>query len=139
VTTPPPKRNRASVNRIHSFRYAFSGWQTLLLTTPNARIQAAIAVGAIGLGIWLQISPLEWAIIFLSMGVVFAAESFNTALEAVVDVASPELNPLAKVAKDVSAGGVLFAATGSVLVGVAIFGPPLIVKVGELIARVPVQ
>ena len=73
------------------------------------------------------------------MGVVFAAESFNTALEAVVDLASPDLNPLAKVAKDVSAGGVLFTAAASVLVGLAILGPPLILKIGEVLIRSPSQ
>ena len=136
MTRQPADRHRTSANRIQSFRFAFNGWQTLFRNTPNARIQAAIAVGAVALGIWLQISPQEWAIVFLSMGVVFAAESFNTAIEAIVDLTSPDVNALAKVAKDVSAGGVLFTAIASVLVGLVIFGPALIMKIGEIFVRV---
>ena len=59
------------------------------------------------------------------MGLVFVAEAFNTALEAVADLASPEHHPLAKVAKDVGAGGVTLAAIAAVIAGLLILGPPL--------------
>jgi diacylglycerol kinase len=56
---------------------------------------------------------------------VFTAEFINTAIEAVVDLASPVHHPLAKVGKDVGAGAVLISALAAVLVGLLILGPPL--------------
>jgi len=63
--------------------------------------------------------------LLLSIALVWTAEFINTALEAVVDLASPQHHPLAKVGKDVGAAAVLIAALTSVLVGVLILGPPL--------------
>jgi diacylglycerol kinase len=82
-------------------------------------------VCVIALGAWLSLSRIEWAILALAMGLVWIAEFFNTALEAVVDLASPDIHPLAKVSKDVGAAAVLIAAITSVVVGLAILGPPL--------------
>jgi diacylglycerol kinase len=82
-------------------------------------------VCVIALGAWLSLSRIEWAILALTMGLVWTAEFFNTALEAVVDLASPDIHPLAKVSKDVGAAAVLIAAITSVVVGLAILGPPL--------------
>jgi diacylglycerol kinase len=59
------------------------------------------------------------------MAIVFAAEFLNTAIEAVVDLASPHKHPLAKVGKDVGAGAVLIAALAAVVVGLLILGPPV--------------
>jgi diacylglycerol kinase len=56
---------------------------------------------------------------------VWAAEFFNTALEAIVDLASPEMNHLAKIGKDVGAAAVLIAAGASIIIGLLILGPPL--------------
>jgi diacylglycerol kinase len=64
-------------------------------------------------------------VIVLAAGLVLSAEALNTALEATVDLASPEQHPLARVAKDVGAGAVTLAAITSVLVGLLILGPPL--------------
>jgi diacylglycerol kinase len=82
-------------------------------------------VCVIALGAWLSLSRIEWAILALAMGLVWIAEFFNTALEAVVDLASPDIHPLAKVSKDVGAAAVLIAAITSVVVGLLILGPPL--------------
>ena len=61
----------------------------------------------------------------MAAGLVFVAEGFNTALEAVVDLVSPQSQPLAQIAKDVSAGAVTLAAGSAVVVGLLIMGPPL--------------
>ena len=74
---------------------------------------------------------MEWAIIILTVALVWAAEFANTALEAVVDLASPEKHPLAKVGKDVGAAAVLIAALTAVLVGLLILGPPLWERLAE--------
>jgi diacylglycerol kinase len=67
----------------------------------------------------------DWAILILTTAVVFVAEFLNTAIEAVVDLASPEIHPLAKIGKDVGAAAVLVAALAAVLIGLLILGPPL--------------
>jgi diacylglycerol kinase len=79
----------------------------------------------IGLGLFLGIEPLEWAILILAIGLVWTAEFVNTALEAVVDLASPATHPLARVGKDVGAAAVLISAMLAVIIGLIILGPPL--------------
>lgn len=109
-----------------SFGYAFEGIAYLFRTQRNARIELAIGVAACGLAVWLHISRVEWSILILTIACVLILEGLNTALEAIVDLASPAAHPLAKIAKDVSAGMVLVAAIASVGVGLLILGPPLL-------------
>jgi diacylglycerol kinase (ATP) len=115
-------------SRIKSFHYAFDGWWHVLSTQHNAWIHALVSLAVFGLSFWLQISRQEWAIILLTVMAVWMAEFMNTALEAVVDMTSPDFHPLAKVAKDVAAAGVLVGASGAVLIGLLILGPPLLQK-----------
>ncbi len=116
---------RRSVSRLDSFRHAFAGWGYMLRTQRNAWIHASATVLVTGLGLWLGLSRLEWAVIILVIGLVWMAEFVNTALEAVVDLACPDLHPLAKAGKDVAAAAVLVGAVTSVIVGLLILGPPL--------------
>lgn len=111
--------------RLKSFVYALEGWWYVLRTQHNAWIHATISVCVFALAFWLGLSRLEWSILILTTMIVWMAEFFNTALEAVVDMATPELHPLAKVAKDVAAAAVLVGALGAVLVGLLIMGPAL--------------
>jgi len=111
--------------RIHSFRYAFAGWWYVLRTQRNAWVHAVASTLVILLAFWLGLSLQEWAILILTIAMVWTAEFINTALEAIVDLASPQHHPLAKVGKDVGAAAVLIAALASVLVGLLILGPPL--------------
>ena len=108
-----------------SFRYAFEGIVHVLKTQPNARIHAAISLAVILVGLWIRLGRLEWAILVVMMAVVWVAELVNTAVEAAVDLATGERHPLAKIAKDTAAGGVLVAAILAVIVGLLILGPPL--------------
>lgn len=113
-------------SRARAFRYAFHGWWFVLRTQRNAWIHAAVSVSVIALCLWLQISPSQWAIIIIAIAMVWTAEFINTALEAVVDLASEhEQHELARVGKDVGAAAVLIAAGSSVLIGLLILGPPL--------------
>lgn len=122
-TSPRPLRPAAS--RLASFRYAFAGWWYMLRTQRNAWVHAVISTAVFGLAFWLRLSQVEWAIITLTIGLVWMAEFVNTALEAVVDLASPDLHPLAQVGKDVAAAAVLVGAATAVVVGLLILGPPL--------------
>jgi diacylglycerol kinase len=112
-------------NRLASFKYALAGIWHVVRTQPNARIHLVIASVVVVLGIWLGLSITEWAIITLAIGLVLVAEAFNTVAEALVDLATAEYHPLAKIAKDVSAGAVLLMAVAAVVVGILILGPPL--------------
>jgi diacylglycerol kinase (ATP) len=116
-------------SRARSFVYAFHGWGYVLRTQQNAWIHAVISLAVFALGLWLGLRPQEWAILILTMAMVWAAEIVNTAIEAVVDLASPFRHPLAKVGKDVGAAAVLIAALASVVIGLLILGPPLYARV----------
>ena len=120
------------VSRLHSFRHAFRGWFYALRTQRNAWIHSVVATIVFILGLWLQLSPLDWAIIILTIAMVFAAEFMNTAIEAVVDLASPDTHPLAKIAKDVGAAAVLVAALAAIIIGLLLLGPPLWLKLAPL-------
>ena len=111
--------------RVRSFQYAFEGCWHVIRSQPNSWIHAAIMVVVIGIAFWLRLPARDWAVLVLTFTVVWMAEFANTALEALVDLSSPEIHPLAKVAKDVSAGMVLVGAVGAILVGFLILGPPL--------------
>ncbi len=120
-------------SRARSFHYAFSGWWYVIRTQENAWIHALVSIVVIVMGLWLRIAPHDWAVILLAIGMVWTAEFLNTALEAVVDLASPTQHYLARVGKDVGAAAVLIAALASMLIGFLILGPPLWEKVRLLI------
>ena len=118
--------------RARSFRYAFAGWWYVIRTQKNAWIHALASLAVIALALWLQIPLRDWAVLFLTIGMVWMAEFMNTALEAVVDLVSPQQNPLAKVGKDVGAAAVLIAAISAAIIGLLILGPPLVAMLRKL-------
>jgi len=112
-------------SRVAAFGHAFRGWWYVLKTQQNAWIHSMFATLVILVGLWVGLKALDWAIIVLTIAMVFTAEFINTAIEAVVDLASPVHHPLAKVGKDVGAGAVLIAALAGVVIGLFVIGPPL--------------
>jgi len=108
-----------------SFGFAFAGLRYAWRTQRNLRIHTVITAMVVALAGLLRFDALRWAILVLTIAMVWAAELLNTALEAVVDLTSPHPHPLARIAKDVSAGMVLLCAIAAVLVGLALFGPAL--------------
>ena len=119
-------------SRARSFRYAFAGWWYVIRTQRNAWIHAVTSVVVVILAFWLRLSARDWAVIVLAIGMVWTSEFLNTALEAVVDLASPQQHHLARVGKDVGAAAVLIAAISSALIGILIMGPPLWQRLSEL-------
>lgn len=117
-----------TLSRIVAIGHAFRGWWHVLRTQHNAWVHSVVATTVIILGFWLGLPPRDWAVLVLTIAMVFTAEFINTAIEAVVDLASPVHHPLAKVGKDVGAAAVLVAALAAVLIGLLILGPPLWVK-----------
>jgi undecaprenol kinase/diacylglycerol kinase (ATP) len=116
------------LDRARSFRFAWEGISYVFRTQRNAQIHLVIIVIVLFLTVWLALPFEEIALIFLTIGVVLGAEFFNTAMETLVDMVSPDHHPLAKIAKDVCAGAVLICAVSAVLVGIALFAPPLLNK-----------
>lgn len=113
-----------------SFGFAFTGIGTAWKKGHNIRIQAAAAVIAVALGLAFQISVPEWAAIIICIGAVIGGETMNTAVEDLVDLASPDYHPLAKSSKDMAAGAVLVMAIASAVVGLVIFLPRILSLLG---------
>jgi len=120
-------------SRFQSFGHAFRGWWYVMRTQRNAWIHVVAATVVFVIAFWLRVPPHGWAVLILTIAMVFTAEFINTAIEAVVDLASPEKHPLAKVGKDVGAAAVLISALAAVLVGFLILGPPLWEKISSII------
>ena len=116
------------LTRYQSFGHAFRGWWYVMRTQRNTWIHALASTLVFVFAFWLQVPARDWAVLILTIAMVFTAEFINTAIEAVVDLASPEKHPLAKVGKDVGAAAVLISAIAAVLIGLLILGPPLWVK-----------
>ncbi len=109
-----------------SFEFAFQGVKTAIKNEPNFRIHLTFAVAALLLAILLKFNIYEWLLLLFTISFVLILELFNTTLEAIVNLVSPEIRPQAKIAKDVSAAAVLLAATASIIVGLSLFLPKIL-------------
>lgn len=109
-----------------SFGFASQGIIALFRYENNAKVHLLIAIVVILAGIWLELSPTEWAVILTQIGLVWAAEAFNTAIEKLCDFVSPGIHPQIKAIKDLSSGAVFILAIAAVLVGFFILGSKLL-------------
>ena len=116
-----------------SFKYAFEGIIQTYKGEQNLKIHTFIAILVVVFGFFLKISLIEWFISLILIGLVLMSEFFNTAIEYVVDLASPKIHPLAKAAKDTASAGVLIMAIISAIVGGIIFIPKLVEYIGGLL------
>ena len=125
-----------SKSRMASFRYALAGWLYMLRYQKNIRIQAMFTFLVFGVGLWLGLRPIDWAILIMMITMNWMAEFTNAAIEAGGNLASPGIHPMARVSKDVAAAVSLLAAVASVIVGALVMGPPLLERVAPLIVQV---
>ena len=109
-----------------SFLFAMQGFRTAVATERNIKVMLVAGVLAIVVGIFLRLDLLSWAIILLCCAVVIMAEFFNTCVETVVDLVSPEFHPLAGRAKDVAAAAVWFLSALVGVVGLLVFANAII-------------
>jgi diacylglycerol kinase (ATP) len=116
--------SKKSISRIQSFQHALRGLG-VVFQEPNAKIHLLLAVVAIALGFYLQISNLEWVAVCFAIASVIGAEAMNTAVEKAVDLASPEWHETAGQAKDAAAAAVLITSLGAAAVGAIIFIPKI--------------
>jgi diacylglycerol kinase (ATP) len=108
---------------LRSFSFAGQGVWHVIRTQRNMRVHLAAAACAIAAGLALRISPADWASVIITIGVVLAAETLNTVVEALTDLCTNEFHPLAKIAKDAAAGAVLIVSVAAVSVAIVIFLP----------------
>lgn len=121
-----------STSRKSSLGYAIAGWLYMLRRQKNTRLQGVASITVFALALWLQIDLLGWALLVLTIAMVWMAEFLNAAVEAVVNLTTSEFHPMAKVAKDVASAAVLLGVAASVVVGIFVMGPPLLLKLGLL-------
>ena len=111
--------------RLQSFRHAAHG-VSVLLDQHNARIHLVFALMVVAAGAALEVSRGDWLALVFAIGLVFTAESLNTAVELLADAAMPERHPLVGKAKDVAAAAVLLSAGTAATVAALVFGPKLL-------------
>lgn len=121
---------------INSFKYAFEGILQAYVGEQNLKIHTVIAILVIIFGFILKISYTEWLVCLVLIGLVLMAEFFNTSIEYLVDLVSPEIHPLAKATKDTASAGVLMMAIISAIIGLIIFVPKLISFIGGLLWKI---
>ena len=122
--TPRPGRTTL----LNAFRVAFIGFGYALRTQRNLQIHLAIGAIVGFAGFAFGLSPIEWCLIVLCIGLTWTAELLNTSVEVLVDLLSPEYHERARVAKDVAAAAVLCSSIASAVVGLIVFGPKLFAR-----------
>ncbi len=112
---------RRSKSLLESFNFAFEGIIHVVRYERNLRIHFLIAVAVIIAAVGFDVTRMELISLLLAIAFVLIAEMLNSALEAVVDLVTPSVEPLAKIAKDVAAGAVLIATVTAVAIGYLVF------------------
>ena len=118
-----------------SFNFAFEGIIHVLRTQRNMRLHFAIATAVLVAALWTGVDKIELIALLLAISFVLIAEMINTALEAGIDVATTSFDPLAKLAKDISAGAVLIATVNAVAIGYLVFSDQVVNRSSRLIER----
>ena len=117
---PGSQGNHPSFKR--SFLIAFQGLRTAWATERNIKVMVMGGIGALMVSALLRLDALSWALVLLCSGLVFWPELFNTAIETVVDLVSPEFHPLAGRAKDIAAAASWIVCATAAIVGIIVFG-----------------
>lgn len=120
-----PGSNREHPTFIRSFGYAIEGFRTAVATERNIKVQLLVGVLAVVAGVVLRIDALSWVLVLLCIGLVLFAELANTSIEAIVDLATQDLHPLAKRAKDIAAASVFTLSITAAVVGIIVFARAL--------------
>lgn len=108
---------------VQSFKYAFSGIAKVFFSERNFRFHSMAAIFVVSLGFIFNITLVEWLFAITAIGMVIVAEAFNSAIEKLVDMVSPEKNEKAGWVKDVAAGATLLATLIAVIIGLMVFIP----------------
>lgn len=122
-----------------AFVYAWQGILHAVKTQRNFRFHIAASVYVTVFSFFYELTRGEYVLLMLTFSAVISAELINTAIEAAVDLCSPEQHRLAKIAKDAAAGAVLVAAIFAVVVGILLFGDISVIKeiLGYFCSHIP--
>ncbi len=112
---------------LRSFSYAIEGGAALFRYENNARFHLLAAIVVVIAGWYFNLDLVEWALIAIAIGGVWAAEAFNTALEKLCDLVSPHFHPQIKAVKDLAAAGVFIMAGVALVIGILVFGDKIMV------------
>ena len=114
-----------------AFGFAFEGISYTVRTQHNMRIHMVIAACVLVLSVFFRLTPIEWAVILICIGLVLMTEMLNTAIEAIIDLVSPEYHPLAKIAKDIGAGMVVVFSVLAAIIGCIVFTQAILRMLGS--------
>ncbi len=117
---------------VKSFVYAFNGLKLCFASEVNFKIHLLSAIAVLLLGVVFKISNTEWLAVIICIAFVTALEMINTAIEKLCDMVNAAVDPGIKKVKDIAAGAVLVVAVGSLVIGVIIFLPKIIVYIKSL-------
>lgn len=110
----------------NTFKNARKGFRLVLKSEMNVRIHVAIATFVVFLALFLKFSAIEFCLLLFVIGLVIVAEMLNTAIEFTLDsIYHNKYSRMVGMAKDISAGAVMFASFISVFVGLVLFGNKL--------------
>lgn len=110
---------------VRTFGYAFAGIGKVFLSEKNFRFHTLASLLVVCLGFIANVTLTEWLFLIIAIGMVLVAEAFNSAIEKLVDMVSPEKNPKAGWVKDVAAGATLIASFIAAIIGLIVFIPYL--------------
>jgi diacylglycerol kinase (ATP) len=113
--------------RARSFKYAFEGLRSLFRRDHNIILHLVATIVVIALSIWVKVTTAEALVLVFSIGFVWVAELFNTAIEKIMDLISMQRHPQIKFIKDVSAAAVLIASITAAIAGCVIFIPKFMI------------
>ena len=133
MPTPAAPRRPPRGTLLRAFAFAGAGLADATLRERNLRIHLVLGTLAACGASALALSPAERAVLLLCIGAVVAAETFNSAIEVIVDGVFPDVDERARFAKDAAAGAVLALAVASVLVGAAVLAPAIVegIRLGD--------
>ena len=114
--------------QMKSFTFAWKGILTCAGHEQNIKFHLLAAIAVIVAGFFFHITHIEWMVVMLCIGSVIAAELFNSAIERLVDLVSPERNKIAGEVKDIAAGAVLVTAIAAAIVGLIVFLPYILAR-----------
>ncbi len=116
-----PGSNSDHPTFFQSFRYALEGLVTAVKTERNINVMLLLGAITVVAGALVGLDPVSWCLIVICCGLVIFAELCNTAMETIVDLATQELHPLAKRAKDIAAASVYVLSITAAVVGCIVF------------------
>lgn len=126
------RKNWKNKNFLEALKHSLEGIKYTFKNERNLKIQLIFAILAIGTGIFLKLTHIEFAILFITIGLVLFAEIINTAIETMLDLYSQEYNEKIKLVKDIASGAVLVTSIISIMIGCALFLPKILEKLGEM-------